>query len=100
MTSLRRYVLIGAVLWTLGLQALWAVWLTFHRQAFQAIIVVHSYPHALMGTAILRDGRRVLRPSRAASRRSARCGARLAAVRAGTAERVEGQLSPAKCSRS
>ena len=52
MTSLRRAVVMGAVLWTLGLMAVWAVLLTPHREAFQFLAVVHGYPHTLMVVAI------------------------------------------------
>ena len=91
MTSLRRYVMVGAALWTLGLLAVWAVVLTLHREAFQFIAVVHGYPHTLAvgaiiamlaGFAIVRRGIAPLDEMRR----------RLAAVRAGAAERVEGRF--------
>jgi signal transduction histidine kinase len=53
MRSLRANVVLGAVSWTLGLTALWAVVLTFHHEKFQPIAVVHRYPHTLMAGAIL-----------------------------------------------
>jgi signal transduction histidine kinase len=90
MTSLRRYVMVGAVLWTLGLMGTWALLLTFHRGAFQWIAVVHGYPHFLMlgtilvtiyGFVIVRRGLSPLDEMRR----------RLGAVRAGTAQRVEGR---------
>ncbi len=89
MTSLRRAVFTGAVLWTFGLLAVWAVLLTLHREAFEFLAVVHGYPHTLMvgaivamiaGLAIVRRGMAPLEEMRR----------RLTAVRAGTAERVEG----------
>lgn len=52
MKSLRAYVVLGAVLWTLGLIAVWAVVITFHHEMFQAVAVIHHYPHTLMGGAI------------------------------------------------
>lgn len=91
MTSLRRAVVVGAVLWTLGLLAVWAVVLTFHREAFQPLSVVHGYPHGLMvgaivamvaGLAIVRRGMAPLEEMRR----------QLGAVRAGNAERVEGRF--------
>ncbi len=90
MTSLRRYVMVGAVLWTLGLLGTWALVLTFHRGAFQWIAVVHGYPHILMigtilvmvyGFLIVRRGLSPLDDLRRS----------LGAIRAGAAQRVEGQ---------
>jgi signal transduction histidine kinase len=91
MRSLRRAVIVGAVLWTLGLLAMWAVFLTLHRQAFHFLVVFHGYPHTLMvgailamvaGLAIVRGGMAPLEQMRL----------RLAAVRAGAATRVEGRF--------
>jgi signal transduction histidine kinase len=82
--------MVGAVLWTLGLMGTWALVLTFHRGAFQWIAVVHGYPHLLMlgtilvtiyGFVIVRRG---LSPLDVMRRN-------LSAVRAGTAQRVEGR---------
>jgi len=90
-TSLRRYVLIGAALWTLGLLGTWALVITFHHEAFQWVAVVHGYPHVLMvgtilvtiaGFAIVRRGLSPLDEIRR----------RLGAVRAGAAQRVEGRF--------
>ena len=90
MRSLRAYVIVGAVLWTLGLLAVWAVVLTFHHEAFQGIAVIHGYPHTLMvgaiaamsaGLAIVGRGLVPLKELRR----------RLAAVRAGTVHRVDGR---------
>jgi len=87
--SLRRYVMVGAVLWTFGLLAVWAVAVTVHRELFNTIAVVHRYPHTLMVAAILAMVAgfaivsRGLLPLEAMRRR-------LAAVRAGGADRVEG----------
>lgn len=52
MKSLRAYVVLGALLWTLGLLAVWAVFITFHHETLQAFAVVHHYPHTLVGVAI------------------------------------------------
>jgi signal transduction histidine kinase len=91
MRSLRVHVLVGAVLWTLGLLAVWAVVLTFHREAFEFLAAVHGYPHTLMvgaiaamvaGFAIVGRGLVPLDEMRR----------RLAAVRAGAADRVEGRF--------
>ena len=91
MRSLRGYVLVGAVLWTLGLLAGWGVMITFHRERFQFLVTVHSYPHMLLvgavaamlvGFAIVRRGLLPLDEMRR----------RLAAVRAGTADRVDGRF--------
>src|SRR4029453_8450915 len=91
MKSLRGYVMVGAVLWTLGLLASWAVLITFHQDRFRFLMVVHGYPHTLMVTAIaamfvgFAIVRRGLVPLDEMRRR-------LAAVRAGTAERVDGRF--------
>ena len=91
MRSLRGYVMVGAVLWTFGLLAAWGVMITFHRERFQFLVVVHGYPHLLMATAIVAMligfaiVRRGLSPLDEMRRR-------LAAVRAGTAVRVDGQF--------
>jgi signal transduction histidine kinase len=91
MRSLKAHVLIGAALWTLGLLAVWAVVLTFHRHAFEFLAAVHGYPHTLMvsaiaamfaGFAIVGRGLVPLDEMRR----------RLAAVRAGTANRVDGRF--------
>ena len=91
MTSLRRYVMVGAALWTLGLLGTFALALTFHRAAFQWIAVVHRSPHLLMvltifvtiaGFAIVRRGLAPLDDMRRS----------LAAVRAGTAQRIVGRF--------
>jgi len=90
-TSLRRYVMVGAALWTLGLLGTCALALTFHRAAFQWIAVVHGSPHLLMvltilvtiaGFAIVRRGLAPLDDMRRS----------LGAVRAGTAQRIEGRF--------
>lgn len=91
MTSLRRYVMIGAALWTLGLLAVWAVLLTLHREAFEVLAVVHGYPHTLAVAAIIAmlAGFAIVQRGIAPLDEMRR---RLAAVRAGTAERVEGRF--------
>src|SRR5262249_25033673 len=50
MRSLRGYVMVGAALWTIGLLAMWAVYITFHRDRFEFLAAVHGYPHTLMLT--------------------------------------------------
>jgi len=89
--SLRAFVIVGAALWTLGLLGVWGVALTFHREAFQVLAAVHSSPHALMafsiacmvaGFALVGRGIVPLQEMRR----------RLAAVRAGTADRVDGRF--------
>jgi signal transduction histidine kinase len=91
MKSVRRYVMIGAVLWTMGLLAVWAVIITLHREAFQAVAVVHGYPHTLMMSAILAmvAGFAIVRRGLAPLDTMRR---RLAAVRAGAAHRVDGRF--------
>ena len=39
MRSLRAYVLVGAVTWSIGLLAVWATTLTLHREALQSVVV-------------------------------------------------------------
>src|SRR5258708_28770277 len=65
MTSLRARVLLGAVLWTLGLSAILGTALTFHQHAFRFLAPVHSHPNTLMlgaavfmaaGLAVVRAG--------------------------------------------
>jgi len=91
MRSLRGYVMVGAVLWTIGLLAMWAVYITFHRDRFEFLVTVHGYPHALMFSAIaamligFATVRRGLAPLDEMRRR-------LADVRTGAAERVEGRF--------
>ena len=51
--TLRGQVLLGALLWTFGLLALWATAITFHPHTFQFAMVVHSYPNGLMCGAVL-----------------------------------------------
>jgi signal transduction histidine kinase len=89
MSSLRRNVLLGAALWTLGLLAVWAVYITLYGAHMRGVIVIHSYPHTLamvaivsmvVGFWIVRTG---LRPFDELRRR-------LGAVRDGSAHQVEG----------
>jgi signal transduction histidine kinase len=51
--SLRANVGVGAILWTVGLLAVWAIVLTFYTRAFRGLYVIHSHPHALMVVAIV-----------------------------------------------
>jgi signal transduction histidine kinase len=44
---------LGAVLWTVGLLAVWAIVLTFYASAFRGLYVIHSHPHTLMVVAIV-----------------------------------------------
>ena len=53
MSSLRRNVLIGAGLWTVGLLAVWAVYITLYGAHMRGVIVVHSYPHTLAMVAVV-----------------------------------------------
>lgn len=54
MRSLRTSVVLGSVLWTLGLLAAWALFITFYAASLShsRIVRIHSYPHALMATSI------------------------------------------------
>jgi signal transduction histidine kinase len=88
--SLRLHVVLGAALWTVGLMAGWAVLLTFHRESFQRLAVIHHYPHTLMvvaiaamivGMGIITRGIAPLHDLRQ----------RVGMVRAGTADRVDGR---------
>jgi signal transduction histidine kinase len=53
MSTLRGQVLLGAILWTLGLLALSGTALTFHPHLFRFLTVVHGYPNTLMIGAAL-----------------------------------------------
>jgi signal transduction histidine kinase len=54
MRSLRTSVVLGSVLWTLGLLAAWALFLTFYANSLShtRLIRIHSYPHGLMFSSI------------------------------------------------
>jgi signal transduction histidine kinase len=54
MRSLRTSVVLGSVLWTLGLLAAWALFLTFYAASLShsRLVRIHSYPHMLMATSI------------------------------------------------
>lgn len=45
MKSLRRYVIVGALLWTVGLMSAWAVAITLNPAMFFSIRIVHSHSH-------------------------------------------------------
>jgi signal transduction histidine kinase len=47
-------VVLGSVLWTLGLLAAWALILTFYADSLShtRLVRIHAYPHALMATSI------------------------------------------------
>jgi signal transduction histidine kinase len=55
MRSLRTSVVLGAILWTLGLLAAWALFLTFYATSLThtRIVRIHSFPHVLMFTSIV-----------------------------------------------
>jgi signal transduction histidine kinase len=81
--------MIGALLWTIGLLAVWAVAITFYASALRSVIVVHAYPHSLgmvaivamiVGFLLVRSGLRPFEELRG----------RLAAVRSGAARQVDG----------
>ena len=89
MRSLRTSIMVGAVLWTIGLLAVWAVAITFYSAAVHTVAVVHAYPHSLgmvaivamiVGFLLVRSGLRPFEDLRS----------RLAAVRTGAARQVEG----------
>ena len=91
MKSLRAYVVLGALLWTLGLFAVSAAFIRFHQEMFQAVAVIHHYPHTLLmgaiaamiaGFAIVTRGLVPLHDLRR----------RLNSVRDGTARSVEGRF--------
>lgn len=56
MRSLRANMMLGAVLWTIGLTAVWAIVLTYYMSAFHGLYVIHSHPHALMIVAVASMG--------------------------------------------
>jgi signal transduction histidine kinase len=89
MTTLRRQVLLGAFLWTLGLLALWATAITFHPHVFRFVAVVHGYPNALMfGAAVcMAAGYAVVRTGLVPFKEMRR---RLADVRDGTTRQLAG----------
>ena len=89
MTSVRRKVLLGALLWTFGMLAAFSVVLTYHHPMFDALRVVHQ--HALFmgllaiasmaaGAAVVQATLKPLRDIRS----------NLSAVRDGSAKRVGG----------
>ena len=91
MKSLRAYVVLGALLWTLGLFAVSAAFIRFHQEMFQAVAFIHHYPHTLLtgaiaamiaGFAIVTRGLVPLHDLRR----------RLNSVRDGTARSVEGRF--------
>jgi signal transduction histidine kinase len=89
MRTLRGQVLLGAALWTLGLLALWATALTFHRSAFHFLVVLHGHPNALMiGAALcMAAGYAVVRTGLAPFKEMRR---RLADVQRGTTQQLAG----------
>jgi signal transduction histidine kinase len=88
-TSLRRNVLVGAALWTIGLLAVWAVGITLYGGVMRSVIRIHSYPHTLGVIAILSmiAGFHIVRVG---LRPLDRMRERLAAVRAGSARHLDG----------
>ena len=90
MRTLRGMILVGAVLWTVGLLAIWAVMITLNQTAMHSVVIVHSYPHALgviafgamvTGFVLVRRGLKPLNEMRR----------RLADVQSGTAKQVLGR---------
>ena len=81
--------MLGTALWTIGLLAWWSVVLTFHGHLFRPIAVIHRYPFTMLalGVAAMAAGfitvRRGIAPLAEMRRR-------LAAVRHGSAARVDG----------
>ena len=63
MKSLRGSVIMGAVLWTFGLLAVWAVVMTVESRAWHSLAVVHSHAHlmAVFAAAALVAGFAVVR---------------------------------------
>lgn len=53
MKSLRRYVIVGALLWTVGLMAVWAVAITLNPSLFVSIRIVHSHAHFMGFLAVV-----------------------------------------------
>jgi signal transduction histidine kinase len=51
-TSLRARVLLGAVLWTIGLLAVSVIFISFNRSALGRVRVIHLYGHATAAVAI------------------------------------------------
>ena len=89
MKTLRGQVLLGAVLWTMGLMALGTTAITFHPHTFRFVTSVHGHPNGLMigaalcmaaGYAVVRFG---LTPFKEMRRR-------LADVQSGTTRQLAG----------
>ena len=53
MKSLRRYVIVGALLWTVGLMAAWTVAITINPSLFFSVRIVHSHAHFMGFLAIV-----------------------------------------------
>ena len=89
MSTLRRQVLLGAVLWTCGLMALWTTAITFHPHVFRFVVVVHRHPNALMCAAAMcmAAGYVVVRTGLVPFKEMRR---RLAEVQAGTTRQLSG----------
>ena len=90
MSTLRRQVLLGALLWTFGLMALWATAITFHPHLFRFITVVHGHPHGLMlgATLCMVAGYLVVRTGLAPFKEMRR---RLADVQSGVTRQLAGK---------
>jgi signal transduction histidine kinase len=90
--SLRTSVLLGASLWTLGLLAAWALFLTFYAASLShsRLVVIHAYPHMLMFTSIvtMAAGFWIVRTALAPLRELRR---RLAEIEGGHGRHVEGR---------
>jgi signal transduction histidine kinase len=89
MSTLRGQVLLGAILWTLGLLALSGTALTFHPHLFRFLTVVHGYPNALMigGALCMAAGLAVVRAGLAPFKEMRR---RLGDVQSGAARQLLG----------
>lgn len=89
MSSVRRKVLVGAMLWTFGMLAAFSVVLTYHHPVFDALRVVHQHALFMGGLALVSMAagaavvRATLKPLQDIRRN-------LSAVRDGSANRVGG----------
>ena len=92
MRSLRTSVVLGAVLWTLGSLAAWALFLTFYSASLThtRIVRIHSFPHTLMIISIgtMAAGFWIVRTALAPLRELRR---RLGDIERGERKRVDGE---------
>ena len=89
MRSLRERLLIGVLLWTLGLLSIWVVVLTVFRSAWVSIRVVHAHAPlaAVLAVACMAGGLMVVRRGLVAFDDMRR---QLSSVRSGGAPRIDG----------